>query len=168
MSHTKIETRTQTVEATFRYEEPDLSVPAQERSLFAKVKAKNVQEEKLPLHDYRTAINLAKGVECLDKHGFTLVENHLDESAWATEEDIRAKYVPSVERLVKNVTGCKTVIVNNVSFRRKLPKVADSEEGKTFYFARGSDFDRQIEALPMKLPMGRLLHSTTTKLRLTR
>ncbi|OQV09277.1 hypothetical protein CLAIMM_13413 [Cladophialophora immunda] len=134
------------VEAIFRYEEPDRSVPAEQRSLFAAPAPHNIREERLTLHDYRSDTKLAKGVEGLHRHGFTVVEHHIDPSAWATEEDVLQTYIPAVQDLVKTVTGCKTVIVNNVAFRRKLAKKYDSN--KKFYHPRGGEMDKMLSALP--------------------
>ncbi|KIW91169.1 uncharacterized protein Z519_08064 [Cladophialophora bantiana CBS 173.52] len=139
------------VEAIFRYEEPDRSVPAEERSLFSRPAPRNVREEKLTLNDYRTDTKLAKGAEGLHKHGFTVVEHHIDPSAWATEEDILQTYIPAVQELVETVTGCKTAIVNNVAFRRKKAREYDAD--RTFYHPRGGEMDKMISALPSDRPM---------------
>ncbi|KIX94929.1 uncharacterized protein Z520_09239 [Fonsecaea multimorphosa CBS 102226] len=139
------------VEAIFRYEEPDRSVPASERSLFSSPAPHNLREEKLPLHDYRSSTTLAKGAEGLHKHGFTVVEHHVDPSAWATERDVLDTYIPVVQDLVKSVTGCKTAIVNNVAFRRKLANKYDAN--KMFFHPRDGELDKVIGALPSDRPM---------------
>ncbi|OAP60994.1 hypothetical protein AYL99_05998 [Fonsecaea erecta] len=139
------------VEAIFRYEEPDRSVPAEQRSLFSAPAPHNLKEEKLTLHDYRTDTKLAKGVEGLHKHGFTVVEHHVNPSAWATEEAIRQTYIPVVQELVKSVTGCRTALVNNVAFRRKPPSNADAN--KKFYHPRDGEIDKMVGALPSDRPL---------------
>ncbi|EXJ71369.1 uncharacterized protein A1O5_05176 [Cladophialophora psammophila CBS 110553] len=145
------------VEAIFRYEEPDRSVPAEERSFFSRPAPRNLREEKLTLNDYRTDTKLAKGAEGLHKHGFTVVEHYIDPSAWATEEDILQTYIPAVQELVETVTGCKTAIVNNVAFRRKKAREYDAD--RTFYHPRGGELDKMISALPSDRPMSRLTPS---------
>ena len=155
MSQTATQTEAPAVQAIFRYGEPDRSVSAAQRSLFAFPKIVNVAEEKMTLNDYRTDTKLARGVEGLHRHGFTLVENHSDPSNWATEGDVREKYIPTVEQLVKNITGCKTVITNSVVFRRKYPAQYDADSG--FYHPKGGDLDKMLKALPCEQAMGTLI-----------
>ena len=145
MSQTGTETQTKVVEAIFRYGEPDRSVTAEQRSRFAQPRLVNMKEEKVELHDYRLDTKLTKGVEGLHKHGFTLVENHLSDDAWSSEDVVRSTYMPSVEQLVKNVTGCKKAITNSVTFRRKHASRYDADKG--FYHPAGGDFDRMIDGL---------------------
>ncbi|KIW67783.1 hypothetical protein PV04_07012 [Phialophora macrospora] len=146
--------------AIFRYCEPDLSVPASERSLFAQPKPINLHEETLPLHNYRTAVHLDHGPAGLDKHGFTLVEDrdfcggdNDDAWWWGDETALRATYIPAVEALVRRVTGCRVAVVNNVAFRRRGASRYDGAEGTKFYHPRGGELDRMIEKLACDVPM---------------
>lgn len=151
MSQTTTQTQTPVVEAIFRYQEPDLSVSADMRALFAQPKPIKLHEEKMVLHDYRTDSKLERGFAGLDKHGFTLVEHHTDPAAWDDEEAVRKTYIPELEQLVKNLTGCKTAIVNNVAFRRQLPKYY--ELSKDFFHPRGGKFDQIISSLPSDIAL---------------
>ncbi|KAJ9607576.1 hypothetical protein H2200_007654 [Cladophialophora chaetospira] len=146
MSQTMTETHATAVRGAFRYGEPDSAIPADKRSLFSQPHLVNLQEETLPLRDYRSDTKLVRGVEGLHKHGFTLVEHHLDPHAWDDEAAVRGAYIPSVEQLVKNVTGCKTAIVNNVAFRRKHATQYDAD--KNFYHPRDGDLDKMLATLP--------------------
>ncbi len=126
--------------------DPQRSVSADQRSRFALPRLVNMNEEKSILRDYRSDKNLTKGAEGLDKHGFTLVEHQLSDDTWSDEEAIRSSYAPLVEQLVKNVTGCKTAIVNSVAFRRKYAKQYDADE--RFYHPAGGDLDKMVDTLP--------------------
>jgi GA4 desaturase len=151
--------------AIFRYCEPDRSVPASERSLFAQPKPINLHEETLPLHNYRTATHLERGPAGLDKHGFTLVieedrdsDIDIDTDAagwWSDETALRKTYIPAVEALVRRVTGCRVAVVNNVAFRRRGGSRYDGEEGTKYYHPRGGELDRMIEKLDCDVPMSK-------------
>jgi hypothetical protein len=157
--------------AIFRYCEPDRSVPASERSLFAQPRPINLHEETLQLHNYRTATHLERGPAGLDKHGFTLVveddNDHrhslgdidtdaTDAAAWWSDETaLRKTYIPAVEALVRRVTGCRVAVVNNVAFRRRGGSRYDGEEGTKYYHPRGGELDRMIEMLDCDVPMSK-------------
>ncbi|KAK8075386.1 hypothetical protein PG997_010049 [Apiospora hydei] len=109
----------------FTFVEPDLSVSAHDRPMFAAPDTKTSVEEKLVLHDFRTATDVARGAEGLDVQGFTFI-NH--KSALDTElllngtniEVVEETYAQEALNLALEITGAKRGIVHNVVFRRRL------------------------------------------------
>lgn len=109
----------------FTFVEPDLSIPAKDRPMFAAPETKTSVEEKLVLHDFRTATDVARGAEGLDVQGFTFV-NHT--SSLSPErllngtniEDVEGTYAQEALDFMLNLTGAKRGIVHNVVFRRRL------------------------------------------------
>lgn len=93
--------------------------------MFAAPETKSSVEEKLVLHDFRTATDVVHGVEGLDVQGFTFV-NHA--SSLSTErllngtniEDVEVTYAQESLDLMLKLTGAKRGIVHNVVFRRRL------------------------------------------------
>jgi hypothetical protein len=136
--------------AVFRFNVPDPAIAAEDRAIFALAAPKTVQEIPLPLHDLRTATHLPSGRECLDKHGFTVVSHSMPDTAWADAEAVKSIYMPAVIDLVKSLTGCKTVLVNNVAFRRKP---VDGQADPMFYHKRDGDFDKLSRAQPTDRPL---------------
>lgn len=129
---------------TFRFIDPDLSVPAKERATFAGPAPKTVKEETIQLHDFRTSNDVAKGGRGLDVQAFTYV-NHVssltgDEMLHGSNaEDI---YVPEIIDLVLKVTGASRAIAHNVAFRRKLStKQVDLYNVQR----RGNDMDEAVK-----------------------
>lgn len=91
----------------------------------------------LPLFDYRTDPFIIKGFQGLDAHGFTVVqhESSLSGDAWFEGSNLEDVYLPEVEKLVKDLTGCKSVVCDNAAFRRKpARKQADPE-----YYVKRND-----------------------------
>lgn len=138
------------VEAIFRYNVPDPNITADDRALFALAAPKTVQEIKLPLHDIRTA-DLPGGRECLDKHGFTVINDPQPETIFSNAEAIEREYIPVLCELVKSATGCKKVLVNNVAFRRKA---VNAQADPMFYHKKGGDFDKLGRSMPTDRPFG--------------
>lgn len=109
----------------FTFVEPDLSISAHDRPMFAAPETKNSVEEKLVLHDFRTATDVVRGAEGLDVQGFTFI-NHT--SGLSTErllngtniEDVEGTYAQEALNLMLELTGAKRGIVHNVVFRRRL------------------------------------------------
>ena len=121
---------------TFKFAEPELSVSADDRSMFAVPATKAWETACMPIHDYRTSSLPHKGtLTGLDYAGFSVVlhETQLHEEEWLDETTIKEKYFPEVEELVKELTGCKTVVCNNATFRRRLAK---NQEDPHFYRKR--------------------------------
>lgn len=75
----------------------------------------------------------------------------MPESAWSTPEDVERTYIPAISALVKSVTGCKTVLVNNVAFRRKP---VNMQADPKFYHKRGGDLDTMARSMPTDKPFG--------------
>lgn len=145
------------VEAVFRFNDPDPAIKADERSLFALAAPRDVHEHRLSLHDIRTAQNLPEDRECLHKHGFAVINHPADMTVFDDAQQTEEKYIPEIEAIVKNMTGCKTVLVNNIAFRRKPVNLASDPK---FYYARGSDFDKMLG----KLPTDRVLSESSSLL----
>ena len=140
---------TSDVEAIFRFNDPDPDITAEDRALFAIAAAKTVTEKKLTLHDLRTANHLPSDSECLHKHGFTVVRNSVDTNAWSSAENIDSIYIPAISSLLKDLTGCKTVLVNNVAFRRKRVK---QQADPKFYHKPGGMLDTLAKSMPTDRP----------------
>jgi hypothetical protein len=140
------------VEAIFRFNTPDSDITANDRALFAIAAPKTVKELKLPLHDIRTASHLPAAPECLEKHGFAMVTHKSPESAWSDTEAVEKTYIPAISDLVKSLTGCKTVLVNNVAFRRKP---VNMQADPMFYHKPGGDFDKMGRSMPTDRPFGK-------------
>lgn len=143
-----------TTEATIRYNVPDFSVPAQDRSLFATAAPKQVSDLKIPLRDARTDSDIVQGPAGLDIQGFAYVNHHsaLDDSGrWFVGQDFEEVYLPEVCDLVCKVTGAKKAIVNNCAFRRRL---ADEQADPTFYLKRGCTLDQELAKFPRNVALG--------------
>ena len=150
------ETVTQPVYGVLKFTDPDNSVTADERALFALPATKEFREEKLPLRDYRTDPSITKGPAGLDAHGFT-VANHrsaLEGDDFFADSKLEDVYFPEVEDLVRTLTGCKKVLIKNASFRRKLAVMQEDPKG---YYKRGEEpFD--VSVIPLEKPLGMLCY----------
>jgi hypothetical protein len=137
-----------------RFAIPDESIPATERAIYAPPASKEVRQELLPLHDFRTSKDVAKGAAGLDVQGFTFVTH---QSVLRTAEEFLAGhnaeeiYVPEVIELVKHVTGAKRAVAHNVTFRRRQP----SREADTHDTPRKGDAqDQALKQLPRDRILG--------------
>lgn len=88
-----------------------------------------------------------------------MVKHSIDESVWSTEESIRSTYLPAISDLVKSITGCKTVLVNNVAFRRKA---VDGQADPKFYHKPGGSLDTMARSMPTDKPFGKSVRLTPT------
>jgi len=133
-----------------RFSDPDYSVGPADRGLFAVSASKEIKDLTVPLYDYRSDKNLTKGPAGLDIHGFTVVSHSsaLGGESWLGPE-VEEVYLKEVEELIKQVTGAKYALVNNVAFRRKL---SGAQKGKEHYAKRGSPLDKAIEQAPRDKP----------------
>lgn len=137
----------------FTFVEPDLSIPATERPMFAAPETKHSVEEKLVLHDFRTATDIARGAQGLDTQGFTFI-NH--KSALDTEllltgtniETVEGTYAQESLNLLLELTGAKRGIVHNVVFRRRL---SPGEPDLSSLFPKG---DKEETNAPRKRILG--------------
>ncbi|KAK8071842.1 GA4 desaturase [Apiospora saccharicola] len=110
-------------------------------------------EEKLVLHDFRTATDIARGAEGLDVQGFTFI-NH--QSALDTElllngtkiEVVEETYAKEALNLALEITGAKRGIVHKVVFRRRL---SPDEPDWSSLFSKGDT------AAPEKAPSRNIL-----------
>lgn len=80
----------------------------------------------------------------------------MPESAWATAENIESTYIPAVSTLVKSITGCKTVLVNNVAFRRRP---VNQQADPKFYHKAGGELDNLARSIPTDRYFGKPFHS---------
>lgn len=136
----------------FRFVEEDPSIPASERALFASPAKKEAKDIRLPIYDYRSDDNITKGSAGLDAHGFTVVSHT---SALKGEDFLGPRvedvYLKECEELVKQITGAKVAVVNNVALRRKL---AAAQVDKNFYYKRGGPLDVAIGQSLRDKPLG--------------
>lgn len=139
----------------FRFLEPDLSVPAEERAIFAGPASKLAKEESIELKDFRTATDIAKGVQGLDVQAFTYL-NH--KSSLTGEEILQGTnaedvYAPEVCEWILGVTGGSRAVVHNIAFRRKL-----AEKAVDLYHVNraGGEWDKAIKKQPCNKISGKL------------
>ena len=130
-----------------RFINPDLSVPAHERAIYAGPAAKLAKDESVELHDFRTSEDVTKGFAGLDVQGFTYVNHEFslgrDEILQGTNaEDIYAKEV--IDMMLK-FTGASRAVIHNMTFRRR-PAV--DQEDLYHIRRRGDRSDNEIEKLP--------------------
>ena len=137
----------------FRFYEPDLSVPAEERAIFAGPANKRAAEEKIQLHDFRSSNDVAKGAKGLDVQAFTYVKHKSSLTAEELLEGDNAEriYVPETIDLVLKLTGASRGVVHNVAFRRApVTKAADIN----FVDRAGGEKDQAIKAMPRDRVLG--------------
>lgn len=88
----------------------------------------------LPVQDIRPSLSLGDASQyTLPQHGFTarhhpsrLHSSPYDRSSWSNEELIQTVYMPEVEDLVKQVTGCKSTVVESAVLRNNVHSEVDS------------------------------------------
>lgn len=140
------------VYGTFRFFDPDPSVPAEERAIYAGPAPKEAKEETIQLHDFRTASDVAKGFEGLDVQGFTYVKHTSslrgEEIAQGTNaEDM---YAAEIVDLVLSLTGAGHAVVHDITLRTN-PSMMQTDLFKVHL--RGNEVDQAI----MKLPRDKIL-----------
>jgi hypothetical protein len=148
-------------EAIFRFNVPDHDISADQRALFALAAPKAVNEVRLPLHDIRTAVDLPEPAQCLERRGFAMVVHQPPSGAFDSTESVETLYMPSICELVKSVTGCKSVLVNNLAFRRKP---VNAQADPMFYHKAGGDFDKIGRSMPTDRPFGESTRDHTPEL----
>jgi GA4 desaturase len=141
--------------AKLRFGIPDLSVSPEDRALYGFPANKEVIQERVKLHDFRTSSEVTKGPEGLDVQGFTYINhrsalNNSDQRF--TEEDVRKTFIPEVEDLICKVTGAKRAVANNIAFRRKL---ATEQEDPKFYYKKDHPLDQALSKFPRDIAIGR-------------
>lgn len=141
----------------FRYVEADLSMKAEDRAFYSPPAPKRIKEEELPLHNFWTSDEVAKGNEGLDVQAFTY-QNHTsvlsgDEFLEGTNcEDI---YAPECVDLILKLTGAKRAVCHGVAFRRDL---ATNQADLSFVPPRGGVMDQAIAKLPRDRLLGMMHH----------
>ena len=147
-------------DGTFRFLDPDLSVPAQERAIFAGPAPKAAKEETIELNDFRTSHEVAKGGSGLDVQAFTYVNHVSTLTAEAILEGTNAEdiYVPEMIDLILKVTGASRAVAHNVAFRRKLStKQVDLYNIQR----RGNDMDEAVRKQPRDRILGEQKQATS-------
>ncbi|CAK3795458.1 Hypothetical predicted protein [Lecanosticta acicola] len=136
------------VRGLFRFAVPDFSVPAEDRMFYPSPASKEVSDQNLELHDFRTSNEIVKGPRGLDIQGFTYVEHQsaLAEDAWFAEGNIENVYVAECIGLILNATGASRAIVDGISFRRKSPQ--DQDNDQFYMLKRGCDLDVAVSKIP--------------------
>lgn len=107
--------------STFTCIDPDLSVSAEEQAIYAGPAPKDVKEESLQLHDFRTSTDIVQGVEGLDLQSFTYIhyETVLNEDGMMRGTNAEDVYAPEVLDFMLKLTGASYGVVHNITFRRK-------------------------------------------------
>lgn len=112
---------------------------------------------RVELHDIRTSPDLMKGGAGLDVQGFTYVQ-HISALALSGEQlsarGVEEVYKPEMVELILRLTGDKTVVINNIAFRRKL--AGEEHKDPTYYFKKGSHYDRVLARMPRDEAFGEL------------
>ncbi|KAF2217519.1 hypothetical protein CERZMDRAFT_92166 [Cercospora zeae-maydis SCOH1-5] len=131
----------------FRFVDPDLSVPAYDRAIFANPRPKRLEQLKLPLHNFWTSDEVAKGSAGLDTQGFTYIEHASSLTAEQVFEDgnVEAVLVPETIDMMLKLTGAKRGVAHNVGFRRKA---ATKQENLDFIPMRGNELDQILAKMP--------------------
>ncbi|KAI5366595.1 Putative hydroxylase/desaturase AsaB [Septoria linicola] len=133
--------------AIFRFVEPDLTIPAYDRAIFANPRPKRLEQLELPLHDFRTSTEVARGFEGLDQQGFTYIEHasSLTPDEMLAGRNAEDKLAPEVLEMMAKLTGAKRGVVHSIGFRR-IP--ASKQQDLDFVPMRGSEIDQQMEQIP--------------------
>lgn len=139
--------------AIFRFVEPDLTVPAYDRAIFANPRAKQIEQLELPLHDFRTSTEVARGTDGLDLQGFTYIEH---DSCLTPDEMLAGRHAeeilaPEVLQMMVELTGAKRGVVHSIGFRRVL---ASKQQDLDFVPMRGSEIDQKMEQIPKDQMLG--------------
>lgn len=140
----------------FRFVEPDLTIPAQDRAIFANPRPKHLVQLELPLHDIRTSNEISAGSAGLDVQGFTYL-HHV--SALSPEQMLEGRnaedvLAPETLEMMIKYTGAKRGVVHSVGFRR-IP--ASKQLDLEFVPLRGSEIDLAMERIPKDQMLGMLL-----------
>lgn len=140
----------------FRFVEPDLTIPAQDRAIFANPRPKHLVQLELPLHDIRTSNEISSGSAGLDVQGFTYL-HHV--SALSPEQMLEGRnaedlLAPETLEMMIKYTGAKRGVVHSVGFRR-IP--ASKQLDLEFVPLRGSEIDLAMERIPKDQMLGMLL-----------
>ncbi|CAK1363211.1 hypothetical protein CB0940_04683 [Cercospora beticola] len=131
----------------FRFVDPDLSVSAYDRAIFANPRPKRLEQLKLPLHNFWTSDEVAKGNAGLDTQGFTYIKHASSLTADEVFEgrNVEDVLVPETIDMMLKLTGAKHGVAHNVGFRRKS---AAKQENLDFIPMRGNELDQILAKMP--------------------
>lgn len=131
----------------FRFIDPDLSIPASQRAIYASPAPKRVVEEEIALHDLRAATDLPSGQAGLDTQAFTWAKHQFSLSAeeLLQGDNVENVYVQEVKDLVLKVTGAKRAVAHQAAFRRGL---ATKQENLNAVHPAGGEFDEATLKMP--------------------
>lgn len=140
----------------FRFVEPDLTIPAQDRAIFANPRPKHLVQLELPLHDIRTSNKITSGSAGLDVQGFTYLHHvsALSPEQMLTGRNAEDLLAPETLEMMIKYTGAKRGVVHSVGFRR-IP--ASKQLDLEFVPLRGSEIDLAMERIPKDQMLGMLL-----------
>lgn len=157
-------TATTTTKGILRFSIPDESVTAEQRAFFATPQNKDFVSQEVELHDFNNASSeIVKGAAGLDVQGFTWI-HHKSQIATAENasngrffegSNIEDLYLPELERLIENVTGCKKAVAWNGVTRRKLPIHQDGKP--TLQHRKGGELDQIFDRLRRDVPFSKYL-----------
>lgn len=145
---------------TVRYNEPDLSVTADQLSLYGFAHPKRVVDKSVLLYDPRTATTITHGPQGLDDQGFTYIkhrsalsDDQLPEGGrWCEGTCIEDEYFPEIQKLAKEVLGAKKVVVLNCVLRRASP---ETQKDPFATDLKDGAFDRMAASLPRDTVVGK-------------
>ncbi|EME38479.1 hypothetical protein DOTSEDRAFT_39471 [Dothistroma septosporum NZE10] len=131
----------------FRFLEPDLSVPAEDRAIFAAPANVRAVEERIQLHDFRTSADVARGAQGLDVQAFTYIKH---KSSLSGEEMLQGTnvediYAPETVDMILKLTGASRGVVHNVAFRRDP---ATKQNDLKYVMRAGGERDQAVMSLP--------------------
>ncbi|KJX95795.1 hypothetical protein TI39_contig1049g00001 [Zymoseptoria brevis] len=123
-----------------------MSISAYDRALYTLPGNKSLKDEKVVLHDFRTAKDVAHGLEGLDKQGFTYVKHKssVTYDDWLKDGVVEDVYCQELKELILNATGAKDALIYCVAFRRRLAIDRGIEEVDL----RGAPMDQAVGCLP--------------------
>jgi GA4 desaturase len=136
------------IHGLIRFTEPDKSLPPEDRAYFAQSPTKVAKLVKVPLHDFRTSTDIARGVQGLDTQGFTYIDHvfSLEDDEIFQGRNAEDIYASECIDLVLKLTGAKRAVVHNIDIRQK-PGSLQPDEDLTVPL-RGSAIDQEIEKFP--------------------
>lgn len=141
------------VYGTVRFIDPDLSVPAQERAIFAAPAPKIAKDQSVELHNFRTSTDIAKDFEGLNVQAFTFIEHEFSLSGDELLEgtNVEEIYAKEVIDLMLKFTGASRAVIHNIAFRRRP---AERQQDLYNVQRRGGPVDQECSKLPKDRVLG--------------
>ncbi|CZT16672.1 uncharacterized protein RCC_02507 [Ramularia collo-cygni] len=145
---------------TVRFTVPDDSITAYDRAIYTLPANADYRDQKVKLHDIRTATDILPGLAGLDNQGFAYHKHKsaLSGDEWLKDGNVEEIYTKELRDLIMKVTGARDAFVYCVAFRRRAP--VDIGVGKVEL--RGGELDQVMQCVPRDkcLISGRDAYST--------